>query len=329
MKRGFKTKKEALTWEQDFLNRTASDISITFASFVEIYVNDMRVRLREHTWQTKESIIRTKLLPFFGMKKMNEIKTTDIIAWQNALISHRNAKGSTYSDTYLKTIHNQLNAIFNHAVRYYELKSNPITKAGSIGRSEAKEVLFWTKDEYLRFSEGIKEQTLHYCAFELMYWCGLRVGELLALTAADFNITKQTLTVNKSYQRIKSRDVITEPKTPKSNRIIKMPDFLCAELTKLIKGAEPERRIFVMQKYHLYTAMNRVCKRTGIKRIRVHGLRHSHVSLLVDMGFSAPAIADRVGHESIGVTYRYAHLFPSIQSEMADKLHCERNAASA
>ena len=70
--------------------------------------------------------------------------------------------------------------------------------------------------------------------------------------------------------------------------------------------------------------MRRGCTASGVKRIRIHGIRHSHISLLIDMGFSAVAIADRVGHESIDITYRYAHLFPTKQTEMADKLDVER-----
>ena len=66
-------------------------------------------------------------------------------------------------------------------------------------------------------------------------------------------------------------------------------------------------------------------KQTGVKRIRIHDLRHSHISLLIDMGFTALAIAERVGHESIDITYRYAHLFPTRQVEMADKLDLLKN----
>ena len=124
MKRGFSTKREALEWERTFLQKTAADLSMTFESFIEVYINDMRSRIREHTWQTKENIIQKKLLPFFGKKKMNDIQTKDVIAWQNGMLAYRDAKGKGYSDTYLKTMHNQLSAILNHAVRHYELKSN-------------------------------------------------------------------------------------------------------------------------------------------------------------------------------------------------------------
>lgn len=85
-----------------------------------------------------------------------------------------------------------------------------------------------------------------------------------------------------------------------------------------------EDRVFPITKSYLHREMDRGAKEAGVKRIRIHDIRHSHVSLLIDMGFSATAIADRVGHESIDITYNYAHLFPSKQAEMADKLDMER-----
>ena len=87
---------------------------------------------------------------------------------------------------------------------------------------------------------------------------------------------------------------------------------------------KPTDRIFEVTKYYLHHEMDRGAKEAGVKRIRIHDLRHSHVSLLIEMGFSAVAIADRVGHESIDITYKYAHLFPSKQQEMAAKLNMER-----
>ena len=83
-------------------------------------------------------------------------------------------------------------------------------------------------------------------------------------------------------------------------------------------------RIFTVTKSYLHHEMNRGAKAAGVKRIRIHDLRHSHISLLIEMGFSALAIAERVGHESIDITYQYAHLFPNKQAEMADKLNIER-----
>ncbi len=117
--------------------------------------------------------------------------------------------------------------------------------------------------------------------------------------------------------------MITSPKTKKSNRTVQMPDFLCTEMQEFFDmqyGLKRKDRILNITKSYLHHEMDRGSKAAGVKRIRIHDLRHSHISLLIDMGFSAVAIADRVGHESIEITYRYAHLFPSKQKKMAIKL---------
>ena len=153
------------------------------------------------------------------------------------------------------------------------------------------------------------------------------MGELLALTPKDIDFEKQTLTINKSYQRLNGRDVITTPKTKKSNRVIKMPKFLCEEMQEyigMLYEVNENDRLFPITKYYLHHEMDRGAKLAGVKRIRIHDLRHSAISLLIEMGFSALAIAERVGHESIDITYRYAHLIPTKQTEMANKLDVER-----
>lgn len=326
-KRGFLTKREALAWEREQLQKVKADLDMTFESFVETYTADMQSRVKENTWETKAHIIRTKLLPYFGKRKMCEIQPKEIIAWQNEMINYKDEKGNAYSPVYLKTLHNQLSAIFNHAVKFYGLTINPASKVGNMGKAKNKEMLFWTKDEYKKFADAMMDKPLSFYTFEMLYWCGIREGELLALTPADFDFERKTVTINKSYQRLKGRDVITTPKTPKSNRTIKMSQFLCDEMQEFIKtlyGIEPSDRIFTITKHYLHHEMDRGAKEAAIKRIRIHDIRHSHISLLIDMGFSAIAIADRVGHESIEITYNYAHLFPSRQTEMADRLDIER-----
>lgn len=328
LKRGFNTKHEALAWERKFLSQHSDDINMSFEAFVEIYERDMKERLKLNTWNSKVSIIEKKLLPYFKDKKINEIKPSDIRLWQNEMMAYRDKNGKAFSQTYLKSLHNQLSAIFNHAVKYYDLKTNPAAKAGIMGRKESsKEMLFWTKEEYLKFSESMMDKPVSYYAFEMLYWCGLRIGELLALTPADFNFKNETVNINKSYQRINCEDIITEPKTPKSKRIVKMPSFLNEEMQDYINSVydvKSDMRIFPITKSYMHHEMNRGCKTTGVKRIRIHDLRHSHVSLLIEKGFSAVDIANRVGHESIDITLRYAHMFPSRQDEMAKMLDDER-----
>jgi len=331
-KRGFETKRDALAWEREFKQMQEGDLDMAFGDFVKVYEEDVRPRLKFHTWIGKEYMINDKLIPYFGKKRMNEIKSSDIIKWQNGLMKEKSKDGKPYSATYLKTINNQLAAIFNHAVRHYDLKNSPMGKVKAMGVKHAKEMNFWTRDEYMKFAVYLKEINLRaYYACEVLYWCGLRMGEMFALTFADVNIEARTITVNKSYQRLKGRDVITEPKTQKSNRVVKIPRFLCDSLMEykaMLYKPEPGDRMFVIGEHKLRSEMDKATTAAGVKRIRIHDLRHSHVSLLIDMGFSPVAIAERVGHESIEITFRYAHLFPSKQIEMVDRLDGAREDGS-
>ena len=234
-KRGFKTKREALAWEREQLNKATANLDMTFASFVEQYTADMKTRIKENTWATKEHIIRTKLLPYFGKLKMCNITAQQIITWQNEMLDHKDENGKKYSPAYLRSVNNQLSAIFNHAVRYYDLRENPCKKAGSMGKKKNRKMLFWTKEEYLKFAEVMMDKPLSFYAFEMLYWCGIREGELLALTPADFDFEKCTVSITKSYQRLNGQDLITTPKTEKSNRVIKMPQFLADEMQDYLK----------------------------------------------------------------------------------------------
>ena len=141
-RRGFLTKREAQAWEHEQLSKLVSDLDMTFKSFVERYTEDMQPKLKENTWATKEHVIRTKLVPYFGKLKINSITPTQIIAWQNTLIKARNETGQPYSPSYLRSVNSQLSAIFNHAVRYYNLRENPCRKVSSMGKKKGREMLF-------------------------------------------------------------------------------------------------------------------------------------------------------------------------------------------
>ena len=150
-KRGFSTKREALAWEREQKIKVEADLDMSFESFVDIYTVDMKNRIKENTWHTKEHIMRTKILPYFGQRKISDIQPKDIIAWQNEMIKSTNKQGKPYSPVYLKTLHNQLSAIFNHAVRFYGLQNNPAAKVGNMGKAKGREMLFWTQEEYQKF----------------------------------------------------------------------------------------------------------------------------------------------------------------------------------
>ena len=317
-KRGFATKREAEEWLRNFLITQKADFDMKFEDFWKMYCADMETRLREHTMRTKKYIVELKILPYFGDKRVNDITAADIRQWQNELIK------MGYSPTYLKTINNQLSAIFNYAVRYYDLKSNPCAKAGSMGKSKAEEMDFWTGEEFRKFIDSVMNKRLSYMTF---YWTGMRMGELLALNSKDIDLEKRTISITKSYQRLGKKDVITPPKTPKSKRVITIPEFLAADIKDYMDSLydlQENDRLFPITKYYLEHEMQRGIKESGVKRIRVHDLRHSHASMLIELGFSPLEIANRLGHEKVETTLNtYAHLYPNKQTKLAERLDSE------
>ena len=320
-KRGFATKREAEEWLRNFLITQKADFDMKFEDFWKMYCADMETRLREHTMRTKKYIVELKILPYFGNKRVNDITAADIRQWQNELIK------MGYSPTYLKTINNQLSAIFNYAVRYYDLKSNPCAKAGSMGKSKAEEMDFWTGEEFRKFIDSVMNKRLSYMAFMTLYWTGMRMGELLALNPKDIDLEKRTISITKSYQRLGKKDVITPPKTPKSKRVITIPEFLAADIKDYMDSLydlQENDRLFPITKYYLEHEMQRGIKESGVKRIRVHDLRHSHASMLIELGFSPLEIANRLGHEKVETTLNtYAHLYPNKQTKLAERLDSE------
>lgn len=320
-KRGFLKKSDALQYERDFLAKQSGSCEMTFGSLVELYMTDCKSRLRQTTFEGKSNIINTKILPFFSKLPVNGISATDIRKWQNALLDDP----AGYSPTYLKTINNQLSAIFNFAVKYYGLPKNPAAVAGSIGKKNASDMEFWTQEEFQRFAEAIADKPASYAMFNVLFWTGMRSGELLALTLNDVNFEAKTVSITKTYARLNGKDIVNPPKTPKSNREITVPDFLLdviRDYADRLVDYEPSERLFCYSKHHLNAEMERGCAASGVKKIRVHDIRHSHASLLIELGFTPLLISERLGHENIETTLQtYSHLYPDKHGEVSDRLN--------
>ena len=322
LKRGFATKREAQQGEREFLDKQSGNMNMKLAAFVEVYFNDKGTRLKERSIMTKRTLIETKIIPYFGEKSMNEITAVDIIKWQNLLMKQE------YSPTYLRMIQNQLTALFNHAERFYDLRDNPCKKVDKMGRSNAKELSFWTKDEYEVFLGTFAEgDEMYRLIFQMLFWLGCRIGEALALTSSDIDLEKATISVTKTYYRRNKTDYITSPKTESSNRKITIPKFLQGEIKEYLDRRyelAPDERIFPITDRAVQKKMKQKTEEAKLKPIRVHDLRHSHIALLIKKRLQPLVIAQRVGHDSVNTTMNiYGHLYPNKQKEVADLLNAE------
>lgn len=325
-KRGFTTKREALAYENNFILSKDGKLNMTFGDFVEKhYLPYIKTRIKESTYDTKIAVLEKHVLPYFKDKKLNTITNNLIIQWQNHIMSLKNENGEIYSQTYVKTIHLVLSAILNFAVKNFGLTKNPAALVGSMGSENTREEMkIWTLDEYKLFRDATMDSPGYFYAFEVLYWTGMREGEMLALTGNDIDFSTRTIRISKTFHRAHKEDIVTSPKTRNSNRVITIPEFLADELREYIGqlyNYDPAERLFKLQKSSLSRQLDKFAKEAGVKRIRIHDLRHSHVSLLINNGYNALAIAKRVGHKSIDITYRYSHLFPHVSETIADTLN--------
>ena len=328
-KRGFRTKALAIDYEAEYRNVKAGSVRMTFEDFYsKIYVPGMKPKLKPGTWYTKESMIEKYILPHFRKKHLNEIEPSDVIKWQTKMLGETNPKTKKpLAKSYLQSINNQLTAIFSYAEKYYKLPSNPAHIAGNVGNEDEISTVYWTIDQYMKFREEVmnEDDATYYYLFETLFWCGLRIGEAQALTFADIDLEKKTISVNKTYYRLLGEDIVGCPKTRQSYRQVTIPDFLVEELKEykdMLYKPNNLDRIFNVSKANISRVLKRNAKKAGIPQCRIHDLRHASASLLLQQGWSIPAIAARLGHSpvNVAVTYRYAHVAHTAQEDIAKSL---------
>lgn len=329
-KRGFRTKKDAQQYEAEFIRVAKADMDMKFSSFVEVYLKDKEVELKARTLRNKTYMLQTHVIPYLGEKKMNEITPADIIAWQKTVRESRD-----YSEAYLRMLQNQVTAVFVHATKIYYLKDNPCKRVKKMGRSDDRSLTFWTLEEYQRFISTFDKDSMQYLIFEILFYTGMREGELLALTRNDIDLVQHTIKITKTFYRHNREDVITAPKTDNSIRTIDIPGFLAGEIRDYLDRLyryPADARLFPVVAESVQQAMRRHIKKADVSRIRVHDLRHSHCAYLINQGVQPLIIKERLGHKDIKITLNtYGHLYPSEQkkvADMLDNLRANKNAST-
>ena len=343
-KRGFLTKKEAKEYEAKFLAEVTNSCNMLFEDIVAKYMENRKLKnLKHSTLTNKQFLINAHILPTFGKMEVNAIKPSDIEAWQKALMNNK----ANYAPTYIYTINNLLNSILYYAGRVFGLPKNPAAATEKIGIARNDKFNYWTHEEFNKFiatlldkeanaKAGIRRKCNDYIlsmAFILLFYTGIREGELLALTSNDINLINQTITINKTFKHINGKDVITAPKTKCSNRTLKISEGLTEQL-KVFLSAFPERspndRIFEsLNPSNLFRAIHSTAKLAGLKEIKVHDLRHSCCSLLFHLGVSELKVKNYLGHSNIQTTLNiYAHLYPEALDEVTEKLQAVEDFSS-
>lgn len=323
VKRGFTTKKEAQSWERDFLEHHSNQPTILFKALVDVYLEDYKAKYKQLSYYCKSKTIKTHLLPYFGETPINNITPNTIRNWLNNLQAKH---GETLKISTKNSTLNALSSIFSYACKYYGLSSNPCKMVDSLKDNANKDRVFLTLEQYKAFKANITD-IRDKAIFDLFFYAGLRCGELLALTFSDIDLENRSLHINKTKSYVPNtpdKHITTSPKTKTSNRVITLPCFLIDEIkeyTSHCLDQEDTTPLFNINKKTLERKKDKYLSVAGLPHMRIHDFRHSHVALLVELGENPLLIANRLGHSDIKMTLNtYAHLYPNKQKELAQKL---------
>ena len=315
LKRGFEKKKDADAWERDFLENHATTPDVTFDALANKYLEDRKANCSYETHRAREHDVRLYYNPYFSGKKVRDITPLMVREWQNTLKKKKNKYGRPYAATTLKSIHVGLSAIFNFGVRFYNTP-NPAAKAGSMGSSKTSEMEIYTLSEFNTLMNGASIKYPYGIVFDALYWSGVRIGELLAMDISDAIFDKNALKVSKTLIGSTGR-IQDHPKNDRGFRTILMPQKVMMDIYSYVdRMYDKTGRLFPFShntiRSHLYKASDDV----GLHRIKVHELRHSQASLMIDLGYSVFAVAKRLGDTPEMILKTYGHMYKNKEQKL-------------
>lgn len=312
-RRGFDTKKEATIAEMKFREEYEQrKEAMLFSDVADEYMEWYEARRKVSSVYKVKSVIKIHITPTYGDKRIEDITAGDVMDHQTDLIKRG------YSGASCAKIHAVLSGIFKYARKKEYINDNPATLAGGPQIKKNKITDYWTLEEFKEFIVHVDDD-MYYTLFMTLYYSGMRKGELLALTWADIDFENSTINIDKTeYKRI-----IQTPKTESSIRKIHMPKHVMRLLDALKTKRKPKQNYAVFGEFTtsisetgLSKRFYKYIERSGVKKIRIHDLRHSHASYLINKGIIVSVVAARLGHSDIATTYNtYSHLYPSTEKE--------------
>lgn len=324
-KRGFKTKKEAVTWEAQKRLEAKKGEGMLFDTLCREYLEAQKPRVQKTTWESAKQAIDRHFLPTFSGRQIDTITVEDIIAWQNKLMD------GCYSSSYLRSLQSRLAAVFNWGVKVYGITS-PLKYAPPMGsKKHRKKLQIWTIDDLTRALSYLDRRNplddSFYLFLSLAFFTGLRRGELLALTLDDFKdqglgTARPVVVVSKSLKKAAGVEYIGSPKTPASRREVAISEELYKEViayTKRLYDYQPNERLFPFYLGSPGRKLKKLIKKANLPEITPHGLRHSCASILINSGADPKQVQQFLGHENITETLdTYSHLYEGRQHELVD-----------
>ena len=331
----YPTKGMASDEEYDFLRKIKTtdkvDLNINFKKVCDEWLNYKKDKIKITTYYGVEKATQKYIYKYFCNFKLHDIKIHSLQEWKIILIKSNLSVSRTNSIiTFLKEILTYSNIYYNFDIKVanYLVK---IRDDSPIKNDTSKEN-YWTYNEYNQFIVNV-DDSYYSLIFKFLYYTGVRLGELRALNWNDIDFTKKTLSITKSMSKesFQKGSIIVSPKTKNSIRTLDLSDNLINELLEhkkeqqKIYGFNDNWYIFGGFQYLAITTLrnklDKYIKIANVKRITIHGFRHSHVSLLVDIGCDFKDVAERIGDTVKMVQETYYHMFPEKKKIIIERLN--------
>jgi len=311
-KRGFKTKKEALESEnkkraeiKGFVNETNN-----LTALCENYLIKRKMRVKIATLKKDETTLNKYVLPNF--KTVSSITIFSIQKWKSDFLK------LGFKEHYTNQVIKCFRAFLNYVKNYTYVDPRIIDELDIVKLYEIKEEMqIWSVDEFNTFISFVDDD-YYKLMFNTLFWSGLRISELRALTPKD--IKDNYLLINKRLDSKYTKD-FTTLKTTNSQRKVLMPSWIIEKLTKIDNSL-----LFPTSETQIRRMLDKYIAKSQVKKIRLHDFRHSHASWLFNSGVNIKSISTRLGHSSVSITLdTYVHLLPDSQSEILDLIEKEKH----
>lgn len=305
----------------------------TVYNFFSTWIAQKKSQLRTSTYSNYMGYFNNHIAPNLGNILLGKLKTQHI----QQLYMQMHGKNSART---IRHLHTLLKQGLNRAVKLKIITENPAEDC-LLPKIESEQFECWTADELRHFLD-IAKSSRWYLAFLITAYTGARLGEILALRWECIDFNKGTITIKNSLTRAERGFQVGQTKTRSSIRNIKLPATVLREiqLLKEVQNVGPRKNLvdarvfnqpkdFVIHTYdgnclnphNFIREWRSLIKKSKLRKIRFHDLRHTHATLLLEAGINMKAVSHRLGHSTVNMTLdTYSHLTPKMEAGITEAL---------
>lgn len=297
----------------------------------DIWLPAIKTTIRKSTFLSYESHVRHHVAPHIGCRRLDKLDGSMLNELYATLLERGRQNGTGLSPATVRRVHTTLHRAFRDAMRWELIARNPAASADppKLRASQRVEFSTWSADELRGFLEFVRNDRL-YPLWLLLATTGMRRGEVLGLRWCDVDLERGEAAVRQTVISLNYVIALSEPKTAKGRRVVALDEHTVSGLRAYKKEKAPAAEADLLFSYRTGTPLNpidiskgfvKLGREAGLRRIRLHDLRHTHATLALQAGIHPKIVSERLGHSTVAFTLDvYSHAIPHLQKEAASQI---------